>query len=212
MYTIQDKVSYVISYFSKQKIIKTELIYHNPYELLIAIILSAQCLDARVNIVTKTLFQKYKSFHELSNANVDDVYYIIKTISYPQVKAHNIIQVSSIIHNNYNDIIPNSLQKLIEIKGIGRKTGILTLSILYNYKGIAVDTHVARVSQRLGLVPKTNNIYKIELTLSHIFPIDIHNKLNPWFVIFGRYTCKSKKPMCEKCQLKHICCYDKNIP
>lgn len=210
MYTLKDKVAYIISHFANKEIIKTELIYNNPYELLIAIILSAQCLDARVNIVTKYLFQKYKSFHELSTAKVEDVYTIIKSISYPQVKAKNIIQVSSIIHNDYHDIIPNSLQKLIEIKGIGRKTGILTLAILYNYQGIAVDTHVARVSQRLGLVPKTENTYKIELALSHLFPSDMHNKLNPWFVIFGRYTCKSKKPMCDKCELKNICCYNNN--
>ena len=204
MYTLKDKVAYIISYFANKEIIKTELIYNNPYELLIAIILSAQCLDARVNIVTKYLFQKYKSFHELSTAKVEDVYAIIKSISYPQVKAKNIIQVSSIIHNDYHDIIPNSLQKLIEIKGIGRKTGILTLAILYNYQGIAVDTHCKRISNRIGLSKQTDPS-KIEQDLLKQIDKKYLKDVNHLFIWHGRYTCTARSPKCEDCTIKEFC-------
>ena len=208
----EKKVEEIINYFENEEykdknIVKTELKYKNNYELLIAIILSAQCKDSRINEISPKLFEKYKNFEELSKANYDDVFELIKSISYPKEKAERIINVSKIIFNEYNSKIPNDLNKLIEIKGIGRKTANLVLSILYDYPGIAVDTHVLRVSNRLGLV-KSNNADIVEKNLANIFSIEYFNKINPWFVIFGRYTCKAKNPLCEGCGLKEICCYN----
>ena len=156
-----DKIKMIIDYFENDEyknknIIKTELKYRNNYELLIAIILSAQCKDSRINEISPNLFEKYKNFEELSKANYDDVFELIKSISYPKEKAERIINVSKIIFNEYNSKIPNDLNKLIEIKGIGRKTANLVLSIIYDYPGIAVDTHVNRVSNRLNLVNSKN--------------------------------------------------------
>ena len=202
-----DKVKFIIDYFKNKEIIKTELFYENSYQLLISVILSAQCTDKRINIISPSLFNKFPNFKSLANASEIDVYNIIKSVSYPSDKSERIIYVSKIIHEQYNDLIPNDFNELVKIKGIGRKTANLVLSILYDYPGIAVDTHVLRVSYRLGLV-KSNNADIVEKNLANIFSIEYFNKINPWFVIFGRYTCKAKNPLCEGCGLKEICCYN----
>ena len=201
-----DKVKFIIDYFKNKEIIKTELFYENSYQLLISVILSAQCTDKRINIISPSLFNKFPDFKSLANASEIDVYNIIKSVSYPSDKSERIIYVSKIIHEQYNDLIPNDFNELVKINGIGRKTANLVLSILYDYPGIAVDTHVLRVSNRLGLV-KSNNADIVEKNLANIFSIEYFNKINPWFVIFGRYTCKAKNPLCEGCGLKEICCY-----
>ena len=201
-----DKVKFIIDYFKNKEIIKTELFYENSYQLLISVILSAQCTDKRINIISPSLFNKFPNFKSLANASEIDVYNIIKSVSYPSDKSERIIYVSKIIHEQYNDLIPKDFNELVKIKGIGRKTANLVLSILYDYPGIAVDTHVLRVSNRLGLV-KSNNADIVEKNLANIFSIEYFNKINPWFVIFGRYTCKAKNPLCEGCGLKEICCY-----
>ena len=202
-----DKVKFIIDYFINKEVIKTELFYENSYQLLISVILSAQCTDKRINIISPSLFNKFPNFKSLANASEIDVYNIIKSVSYPSDKSERIIYVSKIIHEQYNDLIPNDFNELVKIKGIGRKTANLVLSILYDYPGIAVDTHVLRVSNRLGLV-KSNNADNKKKNLANIFSIEYFNKINPWFVIFGRYTCKAKNPLCEGCGLKEICCYN----
>ena len=202
-----DKVKFIIDYFINKEVIKTELFYENSYQLLISVILSAQCTDKRINIISPSLFNKFPNFKSLANASEIDVYNIIKSVSYPSDKSERIIYVSKIIHEQYNDLIPNDFNELVKINGIGRKTANLVLSILYDYPGIAVDTHVLRVSNRLGLV-KSNNADIVEKNLANIFSIEYFNKINPWFVIFGRYTCKAKNPLCEGCGLKEICCYN----
>ena len=186
-----DKIKMIIDYFENDEyknknIIKTELKYKNNYELLISIILSAQCKDSRINEISPNLFEKYKSFEELSKANYNEVFDLIKSISYPKEKTGRIINISKIIYNIYNSEIPNDLNKLTDIKGIGRKTANLVLSIIYDYPGIAVDTHVNRVSNRLNLV-NSKNPDIIERELMMLFPQKYYNKINPWFVMFGRY-------------------------
>lgn len=205
---ILEKVNQIVEYFKDKQIIKTELEYENPYQLLISVVLSAQCTDKRINIVSKNLYKRYKNFKELSEANFNELFELIKSITYPKDKTERIINISKIIHSKYNDNIPNDLNKLIEIPGIGRKTANLILSILYNYPGIAVDTHVTRVSNRLGLV-NTQNADKIEKELSQIFSQEYFNKINPWFVIFGRYKCTAINPKCKDCKLINICKFKK---
>lgn len=207
-----DKIKMIIDYFENDEyknknIIKTELKYKNNYELLIAIILSAQCKDSRINEISPNLFEKYKSFEDLSKANYNEVFNLIKSISYPKEKTERIINVSKIIYNIYNSEIPNDLNKLTDIKGIGRKTANLVLSIIYDYPGIAVDTHVNRVANRLNLV-NSKNPDIIEKELMMLFPQKYYNKINPWFVIFGRYKCKAIKPDCKNCKLKKLCNYN----
>jgi len=207
----EKRIEEIINYFENDEykdknIVKTELKYNSDYELLIAIILSAQCKDSRINEISPNLFEKYKSFEDLSKANYNEVFDLIKSISYPKEKTERIINVSKIIFQEYNSEIPNNLNKLIEIKGIGRKTANLVLSIVYDYPGIAVDTHVNRVSNRLNLV-NSKNADIIERELMMLFPQKYYNKINPWFVMFGRYKCKAIKPECKNCKLKKLCNY-----
>ena len=205
---IIDRVNIIIGYFKDKEIIKTELKYENPFQLLISVILSAQCTDKRINLITPSLFEKYHNFNDLAYAPLEDVYDIIKAVSYPRDKSVRIIEVSKVIHEKYRDIIPNDFNKLLDINGIGRKTANLVLSILYNYKGIAVDTHVLRVSNRLGLT-RSSNATVVEKELANIFDSEYFNKINPWFVIFGRYKCKAKNPLCNGCSFESICNYKK---
>ena len=208
--SINDKIDFIIKHFSEKELVKTELQYNNDYQLLISVVLSAQCTDKRVNIISQNLFKEYKSFYELANAKEEDVYKIIKSISFPEVKTERIINISKIISERYSNKVPSKFQDLININGIGRKTANLVLAILYDYPGIAVDTHVARVSSRLGLTTsKKPDI--IEKDLSQSFPQKYWNKINPWFVILGRYICKAIKPKCDKCMLKNMCIYIKTI-
>ena len=208
MEDISRKVKVLIDFFKTKQLVPTELDYKNEYQLLTAVVLSAQCLDKRVNKITPKLFEKYKSFEELSNARKEDVYEIIKSISYPEVKTERIINISKIIVEKYQGKMPQKINDLTSIGGIGRKTANLVLAVLYDYPGIAVDTHVARVSYRFGLT-ESKNADKIEKDLSQIFPQEYWNKINPWFVIFGRYTCKAIKPICNECKLKDLCIINK---
>ena len=195
----------IIDYFLHQELVKTELIHDNPYQLLIAIVLSAQCTDKRINMVTPQLFRRYVDFEQLGLACYDDVFSLIKSISYPQVKAQRIIDISRTIFKQYDSKIPKDIDILTSINGIGRKTANLLLATLYGMPCIAVDTHVARISNRLGLV-STGDPVRIEKELQELFPIQYHSKINPWFVMFGRYRCKSRRPVCYECKLKHLCC------
>ena len=204
MFVTDDRVRCIVNYFENKPLIRTELNYENDYELLISVILSAQCTDRRVNEISPGLFNVYCDFTDLSNANVSDVFELIKSVSYPVEKSKRIVNVSKVIHNEYNDVIPNDFEKLLKVNGIGRKTANLVLSILYGYEGIAVDTHVTRVANRLGLV-NSKNAKIIERELSYLFPRKYYNKINPWFVIFGRYQCKAIGPKCSNCGLKKIC-------
>ena len=204
---INDKVKFIINTMSKENLTLTELNYSSDYELLIAIILSAQCTDARVNTVTPSLFQQYNNYKSLANANENDVYGIIKSISYPNVKSKRIINISKYIHIQYNDIIPNDINKLVSINGIGRKTANLILNILYDYNGIAVDTHVIKLSNRLGLIISSNP-ENIEYELQDLFPVKYYKWINTWFVYIGRYICNAKKPKCNICPLNNICLFN----
>ena len=204
---INDKVKFIINTMSKENLTLTELNYSSDYELLIAIILSAQCTDARVNTVTPSLFQQYNNYKSLANANENDVYGIIKSISYPNIKSKRIINISKYIHIQYNDIVPNDINKLVSINGIGRKTANLILNILYDYNGIAVDTHVIKLSNRLGLIISSNP-ENIEYELQDLFPVKYYKWINTWFVYIGRYICNAKKPKCNICPLNKICLFN----
>lgn len=184
---------------------RCELEYNKDYELLIAVMLSAQTTDKRVNMVTKELFNKYDSLEKLSNADINDVIRIIKPIGTFNKKALNVISISKSILNDKNGIVPNDRDYLESLKGVGRKTTNVVLSNLYNVPCIAVDTHVSRVSIRLGIAKKSDDVLVIERKLNKKFPKEKLSRLHHQLVLFGRYYCKAKKPLCENCKLKNMC-------
>ena len=176
---------------------KCELLFNKDYELLIATVLSAQSTDKRVNIVTKELFSKYDIF-SLANANVGDIEKIIRTVGTFKRKAVYIIEIAKKLVRDYNGVVPNNREYLESLPGVGRKTCNVVLSNIYNIPTIAVDTHVARVSKRLGLT-KSDDVLKIEKDLMNFFPKDKWSRVHHQLVLFGRYTFKSKNPMCMMC-------------
>ena len=184
---------------------KCELIYNNDYELLIAIVLSAQSTDKRVNSVTPIIFNKYKSLKELKEADLSDLESIIRPVGSFRKKASYIKNIAMILDNEYDGVVPTDRDKLIKFPGVGRKTSNVFLSEFYNYPAIAVDTHVERVSKRLKLAYKNDDVFTIEKKLMRKFPKDIWARLHLQLVLFGRYYCKAVKPECENCRLKDIC-------
>ncbi len=184
---------------------KCELNYNNDYELLIAIVLSAQSTDKRVNMCTNILFNKYKHLKELKEANIDDLESIIKPVGSFRKKASYIKNIATIIEDDYNGKVPIDRDVLMKLPGVGRKTINVFLSEFYEIPAIGVDTHVERVSKRLGLAYKKDDVMKIEKKLMKKFPKERWAKLHLQMVLFGRYFCKAKNPLCSSCKLKDIC-------
>lgn len=184
---------------------KCELNFSKDYELLIAIMLSAQTTDKRVNKVTKILFDKYKALEEIKNANIDDLKSIVRELGSYNKKAMYVKEISRIIVDDYNGIMPRKRKELEKMPGVGRKTINVLFSELEIEPNIAVDTHVERVSKRLSLAKENDDVYKIEMKLRRKFKRDTWNKRHKQLVLFGRYYCKSIKPECDTCKLKNIC-------
>ncbi len=188
---------------------KCELNFSTPFELLISVVLSAQCTDKRVNLVTPILFDKYRSPQDFANADINEVEQIIKPCGLYKNKTKNIIQLSKQIVENYNGIVPNNLKDLTTLSGVGMKTAKVVLNNVYGEKVIAVDTHILRVSNRLGIVDEKNPD-KCSIKLEKMFKGNIDN-LHHKMVLFGRYYCKAIKPCCGDCKLKDFCKYYKKL-
>lgn len=182
-----------------------ELNYNKDYELLLAVMLSAQTKDARVNKVTKVLFNKYDSLKKLKEADIKDIENIIKELGNYHKKSEAIINIAKILDEKYNGKVVNNRKALENLPMVGRKTTNVVLSELFNEPTIAVDTHVERVSKRLGLVKKDDDVIKIEEKLKRKFDKKIWSKLHKQFVLFGRYYCTSRNPSCNKCKLQIYC-------
>ena len=190
---------------------KCELIYHNDYELLIAIVLSAQTTDARVNTVTPLLFSRFDNLEKLKSANVNDVELILKPIGSFRKKARYVIDIARILVDKYNCKVPCDEHKLINFPGVGRKTINVFLSEFYNIPAIGVDTHVERVSKRLRLAKNNDSVLVIEKKLMKKFPRDEWGRRHLQMVLFGRYHCKAVKPECENCKIRNLCVKKKKI-
>lgn len=182
-----------------------ELNFTNIYELSVAVILSAQTTDERVNLVTPTLFSKYPDVFTLSKANVTDVENIIHSVGLYSSKARNIIGFALGVIEKYAGVIPSTLEELITLPGVGRKTANVILFVGFNLPGLAVDTHVSRVSKRLGLVEEDDDPVVIEKKLKELYDMEDWGPVHHYLLFFGRYLCTSKKPMCEKCSFINIC-------
>lgn len=181
-----------------------ELNYNKDYELLIAVMLSANTTDKGVNKVTNILFKKYQSLEDLKNSNIEDIKSIIKSIGSYNKKSEYIKEIATILIDDYNEKIPDTIEELIKLPGIGRKCASVILSEIYDIPAFAVDTHVIRISNRLGLV-KTKDPVKIEKELKKLFEENTWNKKHKQLVLFGRYYCKAKNPNCQNCKLQKIC-------
>lgn len=205
----KDKYSFILNYFSeKQPNVSSELVYKNAYELLVATILAAQCTDKRVNLVTPTLFEKYPTVDKLAIADLSDVQIIIKSISYPNNKAKHLISMAQKVVNDYNCIIPNDIEGLTSLPGVGRKTANVVLAFAFDQAAMPVDTHVFRVSHRIGLVSdKEKTPESVEKVLIKNIPTEYISRAHHWLLLHGRYTCTAKKPDCEKCEIKEVCDY-----
>lgn len=190
---------------------KGELDHSNNFELLIAVVLSAQTTDVAVNIVTKDLFSHYPTPKDLANANLEDVMKLINRIGLYKNKSKNIIELSKILVEKYNSEVPNSRKALESLPGVGRKTANVVLSIAFNVPAIAVDTHVARVSKRLGLVDEDDSVLEIEQKLMKLFPKDKWIKLHHQLILYGRYYCPARKSKENKCVFKEFCSFCKEI-
>lgn len=191
---------------------KVELFYRNNFELLVAVILSAQTTDIAVNKVTPILFKKYPTPKLLKEAVLKDVENIIKTIGLYRTKARNIIKTAELIETHHNGEIPNNRKELEALPGVGRKTANVVLANAFNQAVIAVDTHVARVSKRLGLAKEDDDTLAVENKLVQLFPQDKLQKLHHQLIFFGRYHCQARKPKCYQCPLIAVCQYEnKNL-
>ena len=188
---------------------RCELNYNKDYELLIAVMLSAQTTDNRVNMVTEILFNKYNTLELLSNADINDIINIIRPIGTFNKKAKNIISISKSLIHDCNGIVPNDRNYLESLPGVGRKTTNVVLANLYNEPCIAVDTHVSRVSKRLNLAKENDDVLTIEKKLNKKFDKETLGRLHHQLVLFGRYYCKAKNPLCDNCKLKNMCKYYK---
>ncbi|WP_104761554.1 endonuclease III [Helicobacter cetorum] len=181
----------------------TELVHKNPYELLVATILSAQCTDARVNLVTPKLFEIYPTIYDLAQAHLEELKELLKSISYYNTKSQNLIKMAQKVVKDFNGNIPSTQNELITLNGVGQKTANVVLSVCFNANCMAVDTHVFRTTHRLGL-SQANTPTKTENDLSTLFETEL-GKLHHALILFGRYTCKAKNPLCEKCFLQEFC-------
>jgi endonuclease-3 len=186
--------------------VKTQLHYKTPFELLVATILSAQCTDKQVNAVTEKLFDNLSTPHDFRNAPTETIEALIRPTGYFRNKAKNIKQCSKQIVEQYNGIVPSTLTQLVKLSGVGRKTANVVLGAAFNIPGIVVDTHVARISKRLGLTNNDDPV-KIEFDLMEVIPRKEWNDFSLQLIYFGRSICKARKPVCQTCPLTHLCPY-----
>lgn len=186
---------------------ETELIYDNPYQLLVAVVLSAQCTDKRVNMVTPALFAAYPTVQDLSKATVEEIFGYIRSISYPNNKAKHLAGLSALLMEEFDGEIPLDVAQLIRLPGVGRKTANVVTSVLDAQPNMAVDTHVFRVSARIGLTYRAKNVLEAERQLIKFIPEELVHKAHHWLILHGRYVCLARRPLCEKCGITSLCKY-----
>jgi endonuclease-3 len=195
-----------VKYFSKnQPTAETELHYTNPFELLVAVVLSAQCTDKRVNMVTPSLFKKYPNPQKLAKATSDEVFSYISSVSYPNNKAKHLVGLGQMLVHDFGGEVPESIDDLVKLPGVGRKTANVIISVIYDKPAMAVDTHVFRVSARLGLTYRAKTPLQAEQQLVSYIPDKYIAKAHHWLILHGRYVCTARNPKCNECQIRFMC-------
>lgn len=188
---------------------QTELSYGSTYELLVAVILSAQCTDKRVNMVTPPLFEAFPTVAEMAKAQVEDIYPYIKSVTFPNNKSRSLSKMARKVMDEYQGEIPRSFDDLMELPGVGRKTANVVLSVVYGDAVMAVDTHVFRVSERIGLTTNSKKPFQTEKALVKNIPVELIPRAHHWLILHGRYVCKARKPDCLNCGIRDWCRYYK---
>jgi endonuclease III len=211
--TRKERYQFVTEYFEKNAPdAETELEYTDPYELLVAVILSAQCTDKRVNLTTPALFNRYPNLKALSKATFDDLFPYIKSISYPNNKTKHLIAMANQVIDEFGGVIPMTVEELVKLPGVGRKTANVVTSVIDNQPNMPVDTHIFRVSRRIGLVPDSAKTpLAVEKELVKHFQTDLIHKAHHWLILHGRYVCLARTPRCGICGLKPVCKYYKTV-
>ena len=206
--TIKQRFEHILHWFeANMPVAQSELHYSNPFELLVAVMLSAQCTDKRVNIVTPALFAQYPTPQALANATSDEVYELVKSVSYPRAKANHLVQMAQRLVSVYHSEVPDNIDDLQTLSGVGRKTANVVCAVIWNQPTMAVDTHIFRVSERLGLTTHSRTPRQTEDQLVRHIPQDIIPKAHHWLLLHGRYICQARKPKCEQCGLQAYCRY-----
>jgi endonuclease-3 len=204
----QERFNAVIDYFKVTRPeAETELVFSNPYELLVAVILSAQCTDKRVNLTTPAFFATYPTVESLSKATYDDVFALIKSISFPGNKSRHLMGMARLVMGKFHGQIPMTVEELVQLPGVGRKTANVITSVIDKQPNMAVDTHVFRVSARIGLTVNAKNPLQTELQLVKHIPTELVHKFHHWLILHGRYICVARNPKCKECGLKPVCKY-----
>ena len=205
--TKKERFELVLAYFQQQvPIAETELLYDNPFQLLVAVILSAQCTDKRVNLTTPAIFKQFPTPQKMAKASFEQMFALIKSISYPNNKAKHLIGMSQLLVENFKAEVPLTVEQLITLPGVGRKTANVITSVVDKQPNMAVDTHVFRVSRRLGLVPMTATTpLAVEKALIKYIPTSLVHTAHHWLILHGRYTCLARNPKCDSCGLLSFC-------
>lgn len=211
--TKKERFEKVIDYFKTHvPVAETELHYSNPYELLVAVILSAQCTDKRVNMVTPSLFERFPEAESLAAASSDEVFTYIRSISYPNNKAKHLVGMAKMLVEDFKNVVPSEIKELQKMPGVGRKTANVIASVVYDKPAMAVDTHVFRVSKRLGLTTNAKTPLETEKQLVKYIPEEHIATAHHWLILHGRYICLARKPKCEECGLWTYCkFFKKNV-
>jgi endonuclease III len=206
--TKKERYKNVIDWFLEHMpVAETELHYSNPYELLVAVILSAQCTDKRVNMETPALFMDFPTPEALASTTPDVIFEYIKSISFPNNKAKHLVGMAKMLAEDYNSQVPGEMKELIKLPGVGRKTANVILSVVFDKPAMAVDTHVFRVANRIGLTNNSKTPLETEKELVKHIPTEYIATAHHWLILHGRYTCQARKPKCERCGLKLYCKY-----
>ena len=206
--TKKERYRRMIEWFSREMpVAETELQYDSPYQLLVAVILSAQCTDKRVNMITPALFEAYPTPEALAAASQEDIFRYIKSCSYPNNKARSLSGMARKLVEDFGGKVPSDMDSLLSLPGVGRKTANVILAVIFNRAAMAVDTHVFRVSERLGLTTGSRNPLQTEKELCRYIPADIIPLAHHWLILHGRYVCKARRPECLDCGLREICRY-----
>ena len=211
--TRKERYEFVIDWFQKNMPeAETELNYENPYQLLVAVILSAQCTDKRVNIVTPLLFKKYPDSKSLAKASFDDINELIKSVSFANNKTRHLMGMAQMLEEKHHGQVPDNMTDLEALPGVGRKTANVIMSVIYDQPNMAVDTHVFRVSARIGLTVNAKNPLQTEQQLLKYIPTELVSTAHHWLILHGRYVCVARKPKCPECVINDLCEFRHKTP
>ncbi len=206
--TKAQRYNFVIDYFNKHSPdAETELVYDNPFQLLVSVVLSAQCTDKRVNMTTPAIFEKYPTPEIMATAAFDELFPLIKSISYPNSKTRHLIGLSRLLVDRFDGKVPMTVAELVTLPGVGRKTANVITSVIDQQPNMAVDTHVFRVANRIGLTLNSRSPLQTERELIKHIPTELIHKAHHWLILHGRYICVARSPKCEQCGIKPVCKY-----